>query len=135
MTPQASVYLVAAQEAISDANRILAIGILRQAARLAYYAQFYSAQALIFERTGKAAKTHKGVARQFHKLAAAEPALPRGIASDLPAAYRFKEIADYDIGSASGFTPDEVQDAISTAMRFVDSISRVLGTPQGPQMS
>ena len=68
MTPESSHYLCAADEALSDARANLSINIPRQAARLAYQAQFHAAQAMIFERTTKNAKTHKGVARQFHKL-------------------------------------------------------------------
>ena len=130
MTPQASAYLSAAKEAISDANRILAIGISRQAARLAYYALFHAAQALIFERTGKVAKTHKGVGRLFHKVAAAEPMLPRGIAGDLSAAYRFKEMADYDIDPAISVTPQEARDVIATAHRDVEAVERLLESEQ-----
>ena len=53
----------------------LSINIHRQAARLAYYAQFHAAQALIFERTGKISKTHKGVGSQFHTFAQSELAI------------------------------------------------------------
>ena len=52
MKPQTSAYLDS-DEAIRDAKQILAINIPRQSARLAYYAQFHAAQALIFERTDK----------------------------------------------------------------------------------
>ena len=60
MTPETSDFLVAAERALSNARNILAIDIPDQAARLAYYAQFHAAQALIFERTAKISKTHKG---------------------------------------------------------------------------
>ena len=53
MKRQTAAYLTSADEALSDARRILAIGIPRQAARLAYYAQFHAAQALIFEHLAR----------------------------------------------------------------------------------
>ena len=83
MTPQTADFLASADDALADARGTLSVSIARQAARLAYYAEFHAAQALIFERTGKVAKTHKGVDRQFHKLAMAESALPAGLAHKL----------------------------------------------------
>jgi uncharacterized protein (UPF0332 family) len=56
MKAETAAYLANAAEALKDAQAILAICIPRQAARLAYYAQFHAAQALIFERTDKVAK-------------------------------------------------------------------------------
>lgn len=115
MKAQTAAYLAAADQAVSNARRILAIDIPSQAARLAYYGQFHAAQALIFERTGKVAKTHKGVDTQFHQLTKTEQALTPGLAGELSTAYRFKEIADYDVGTAAPITPAEAQDAIATA--------------------
>ena len=40
-------FLAAANEALGNSQRVLAIDIPRQAGRLAYYAQFHAAQALI----------------------------------------------------------------------------------------
>ncbi len=128
MTPQTASFLAAADEALSDARGNLSIKISRQAARLAYYAQFHAAQALIFERTSKIAKTHKGVDTQFHKLAKAEPALPPELAGQLSAAYYYKEVADYDTGTAPPITPAQARDAIATAERFVATIRRVLSS-------
>ena len=73
MKAQAEFFLAAADEALSDARRILTVGVTRQAARLVYYAQFHAAQAMILERAGNVAKTHNGVNIQFHRLAKAEP--------------------------------------------------------------
>ena len=79
MKPETSAALSAADMALSDARGNLSINIPRQAARLACYAQFHAAQALIFERTGKVSKTHKGVDKVFHKLAQAEPSFQPGL--------------------------------------------------------
>jgi uncharacterized protein (UPF0332 family) len=39
-----------------------------EAGRAAYLAGYHAAQALIFERTGREAKTHKGAHTQFNKM-------------------------------------------------------------------
>ncbi len=129
MKTETEVFLEAADRAISNAKRILVIEIFDQAARLAYYAQFYAAQALIFERLAKVTKTHKGVNGEFHKLLKGEPSLPSNLAAQLSKAYRYKEVADYDTGTASPMTKLQVGDAIITAERFVAAIRQVLMTP------
>jgi uncharacterized protein (UPF0332 family) len=73
MKPQTAAFLESADQAVSQAKRILAIDIPIQAAWLAYYAQFYAAQALIFERTDKIARTHKGVRDSSHDLSGGCP--------------------------------------------------------------
>lgn len=129
MKPETDDFLIAADHDLSDARGNLSINIYRQAARLAYYAQFHAAQALIFERTGKISKTHKGVGTQFHALARAEMALPAGFAALLTKAYSFKEIADYDTGTATPITAARATDAIATAERFVAAIRQALAAP------
>ena len=66
MKERTGLHLANADRDIGEAHTIMAAGIARQAARLSYLAQFHAAQALIFERTGKTSKTHKGVRTQFH---------------------------------------------------------------------
>ena len=90
MTPETAAFLSAADEALADAKRILEIDIPRQAARLAYYAQFHAAQAFIFEVAGTTSKTHKGVDKQFHRLTKSDQRLPSGLARELSSAYRSK---------------------------------------------
>ena len=131
MTPQTANFVAAALEALSDAKGNMSINIYRQAARLAYYAQFHAAQALIFERTGKITKTHKGVQAQFHKLGTTEPRLAPGFPGNLSAAYRYKQIADYDAGAAVPVTQTEARDAIEVAEQFVAAIRMVLLQPSG----
>ena len=129
MKPQATSFLSAADRAIANRHTVLTVNIPDQAARLAYYAQFYAAQALIFERTGKIAKTHKGVAAQFHLLATAETLLTPSLAAELSAAYYFKDAADYNASAALAITPDQARDAIAVAERFVDVVRQALASP------
>lgn len=129
MKPETADFLTAADHALSKAHRIQAIDILDEAARHAYYAQFHAAQALIFERTGKIARTHKGVSKEFHKLAKAETAFPPGIASQLSKAYRYKETADYETGIVAPITLPLASDAIATAERFIAVVRQALAPP------
>ena len=131
MKPETARFLAAADVALSDARTIQTVNVPRQAARLAYYAQFYAAQALIFERTDKISKTHKGVNRQFHMLAKTEPAFPPGFAAQLTKAYTYKEVADYDIGNFDPPTSTQARDAIATAERFVTAVRQALGCSDG----
>lgn len=129
MKPQTAAYLDNARESLSDAKRILAIDIPRQAGRLAYYAQFHAAQALIFERTGKVAKTHKGVRVQFHQLTRSESALDPRLAGELTAAYHLKEAADYETRPTGLVTSADARDAIASAERFLAGIEAILSPP------
>jgi uncharacterized protein (UPF0332 family) len=129
MKPQSTDFLRAAEEALADARAILAAGVPRQAARVAYYAQFHAAHAFIFERTGKIAKTHKGVNTQFHRLAKAEIGLDAELAPDLSAAYHYKEVAGYDAGGLNTITRADAQDAIAGDVQFVSVINRILTPP------
>jgi uncharacterized protein (UPF0332 family) len=59
LTPEAADHLAKASRCLTRARTILAAGVGEDAGRNAYLAAFHAAQALIAERTGKAAKTHK----------------------------------------------------------------------------
>ena len=51
------------------------------------------------ERTGKNAKTHRGVHAQFARLTRNEPRFGRELRQFLPQAYDIKSIADYGTGA------------------------------------
>ena len=69
MTPEAMRYLDKARECVSNARSSLTVNLTNDAARGAYLAAFDAAPALIFERTGKVSKSHKGVHTEFARLA------------------------------------------------------------------
>ena len=119
-------YLTGADKAIFQARAILEINFPEQAARLAYYAEFYAAQALIFERTERVAKTHKGVRRLFHQLAAAETGMDPRLAGDLTHGYQFKQLADYEAGTDASVSLEDAADAIEVAVHFVASVRQSL---------
>jgi hypothetical protein len=66
-------YLDKSRHCVAGAKTIAAAGLPDVAAREAYLA----AEAYIFERTNKAAKTHRGVRSQFNRLAQREPGIER----------------------------------------------------------
>jgi uncharacterized protein (UPF0332 family) len=68
MKAEAADYLTKARATLADARRIAAVLLPHVAAREAYLAVFHAAQAYIFERTGKVAKTHRGVRSEFTRL-------------------------------------------------------------------
>lgn len=63
MTPEAERYLAKARLTLDHGRTMLTVNLTEDAGRAAYLAGYRAAQALIFERTGKATKTHKGAQR------------------------------------------------------------------------
>jgi uncharacterized protein (UPF0332 family) len=49
----------------------------RIAGREAYLAAFHAAEALLYERTAKIAKTHRGLRAEFARLSKDEPCIDR----------------------------------------------------------
>lgn len=129
MKPESEAHLADAETNLDKARRIFAIDIFDQAARLAYYAQFHAAQALIIERTGRAPKTHKGVTSLFHELVRAEALLDRCLAGRLTNSYRYKELADYGGGGAGRISRQDATEVIASAGDFVGQVRRVLTRP------
>ena len=132
MKRQTAAYLNAAERALVQARGVLAINYPDQAARLAYYVQFHAAQALIFERTDKVAKTHKGVRRLFHQLSRAEAGIDPRLAGKLTDAYKFKQFADYETGTAAIASPQDAADTIAAAEHFIAVVRAVLSSQQAP---
>jgi uncharacterized protein (UPF0332 family) len=125
--PATADYLEKARATLADATKIATLPLPHVAAREAYLAVFHAAEAYIFEHTGKAAKTHRGVRSEFTRLARREPRIGRDLVSFLGAAYQFKTITDYSVGSAAlPISADQATAAIDTAGRFIHAVSEVL---------
>lgn len=131
MTPEAARYLDKARRCLADAEASLGYNLSNDAGRGAYLAAFHASQAFIFERTGKAAKTHQGVQSEFHRLALGEPKIDKSFLPFLNQAYNLKAVADYETGPDSDIPPERSARAIETAHRFVDCIATVLGEDAG----
>ena len=65
MTPQAAEFPEKAQHLLTEADIMLGVGLNDAAGRTAYLAGFHTAQAFIFERSGKIFKTHQGGQTEF----------------------------------------------------------------------
>lgn len=81
---------------------MLAIEMADEAGRTAYLAAFHAAHAIIFERTGRTPKTHRGVRTQFGALARAEASIDISLRQFLTDGYDLKTIADYEITALLG---------------------------------
>jgi uncharacterized protein (UPF0332 family) len=127
LTPEAADYLAKARNLLSDAGVMLdVIHLSGHAARTAYLAGFHAAQALIFERTGKIAKTHRGVRNAISRLAENDSRLDRSLARFLGRAYQRKEVADYGVGSSAVITESDAHEMIEGAKKFIAEITEIL---------
>lgn len=126
MTPEAAGHPDKARRFLGYARTILAAGVAGDAGRDAYLAAFHAAQALICERTGKAAKTHKGTHIQFARLTRDESRLDPELRRFLPQSYDIKAISDYETGPDAIIDPEQAAAAIATAARFVDVVVSLL---------
>ncbi len=127
MTPEAADYLGKARSTIDKARDWLnAVHRGDEAARTAYLAAFHAAQALLFERTGRVAKTHRGVRTSFARLAQEDPRIDRTLTQFLGRGYQRKEVVDYGIGPQAIVSEAEAREMINTAVRFIDRIATIL---------
>jgi uncharacterized protein (UPF0332 family) len=132
LTPETQKYLAKARSDLADAKKIATIGLGKLAARSAYYAAFHAAEGLIFENTGKVAKTHPGVRSEFARLTRDAPEIDRAFSTFLSEGYKLKEISDYSVDPAGEITPEEANRAIAAAERFVAGIATLLDSePHG----
>jgi len=97
-----------------------------EAGRAAYLAGLHAAQALIFERTGRVAKTHKGVHVEFWRLTAAEPGFDADHRAFLGRTYELKAAADYLTDPVREVTPELAKQTIHMARRLLDAVVAVL---------
>lgn len=126
MTPEAAAYLDKARQCLGYARIDLDVGLGNDAGRNAYLAAFHAAQALIFERTGKVAKSHQGVHAEFSRLTKDEAGLVVEVRRFLTQAYNLKAVADYEIGPDSVLPLDRASLAIKSAERFVLGVAALL---------
>jgi uncharacterized protein (UPF0332 family) len=97
--PQSAAFLEKSRQFLAKAQELLdAHRWPDEAGRAAYLAGFHAAQAFIFESTGKAARRHGGVQRQFACLVKDDSRFDVELRTFLPRAYNFKAIADYQTG-------------------------------------
>ncbi|NBC96336.1 MAG: HEPN domain-containing protein [Deinococcus-Thermus bacterium] len=83
-----------ADEALSAARKILAIGLPRVAGREDYLALFHAATAFVIHHEGQAPRTHKGLHRRFAELLK-QSTLPGDIGRLLVRQFELKSVSDY----------------------------------------
>ena len=130
ITPEAALYLRKARHSLDEGRAMIEIGFPDAAGRAAYLAGFHAAQALIFQRGGRAVKTHRGVRARFAELAASEPALSNEFRGFLGRGYELKTTADYGIDPNDDISIEQARDALDTAERLVTRITELL-SPEG----
>lgn len=127
MTPEARDFMAKARELLEEARAVFAIHLLEAAGRAAYLAAYHAAQAFIFDRTGKIAKTHSGVRSEFSRLAKNEPSIDRRFLAFLAQVYTLKETADYGMGPSAKVPPARAAAAIETTACFIEVVAGLLG--------
>src|SRR5271157_4082876 len=130
MTPEAGRFLDKARQCLADAVLYQPI-VPRIAGREAYLAAFHAAEALLYERTGRIARTHRGLRAQFARIARDEPHIDQSVSEFLGRAYELKSLADYGTGAEAVISVATATAAVETATRFVVCISDLIASP-GP---
>jgi uncharacterized protein (UPF0332 family) len=134
VTPEAARFLAKATDLHARACKMLDVGLPEDAGREAYLAGFHAAQALIFEWTGKSAKTHKGVHAEYQRLTRGDDRINADLRGFLSTAYNLKSIADYETGTGSPVSHERAAAAIAAAGHFVAHI-RILIETTGSQFA
>ena len=106
---------------------MLSVGLNDDAGRAAYLTAFHAAQALIFERTGKVLKTHKGVQIEFLALTKNDLAFTADLRVFVSQAYNFKSIADYETDPAFDLSIEKASAAVESSSRFVEAVRSAIG--------
>jgi uncharacterized protein (UPF0332 family) len=132
--PQVAAFLAKSREFLEKAQSLLdAHHWPDEAGRAAYLAGFHAAQALIFDRTGRAVKRHNGVKTEFHRLVRDDTRIDDELRAFLGFAYNLKAIADYETGPGSKVTPELAIEAIELSKRFVATLAKLIeDAGQGP---
>jgi uncharacterized protein (UPF0332 family) len=127
LKPETEQFIAYARKLPADARRMIDTGLDDHAARTAYLACFHMARAYTFERTGRSAKTHRGVQTEFFRLSKDDPRSDSELRAFLTTAYHYKSNSDYETGPEDNPTPEEAREAVENAARFVAEF--VLLTP------
>lgn len=126
MITEVSKILAKAREQLDDARRIFGIDLYDHAAREAYLAAFHAAQAYVFFKNGKLAKTHSGLRSVFAQLSKENPAIERRFVRFLARGFEMKTAADYfNPDPVIQITSQEAEEAITIAADFIALIEKL----------
>jgi uncharacterized protein (UPF0332 family) len=128
--PETADFLAKARELLAKArNQLEILHYNDEAGRAAYLAGLHAAHALIFERTGKISKQHRGVQRLLQQVTRDEPRFNMELRAFLGRTYNLKAIADYLTGPGSEVSVEQAEQAIATAERFIACVVELLAEP------
>ncbi|WP_158920832.1 HEPN domain-containing protein [Acidisphaera sp. S103] len=133
MTPEAAQALETARRHLIDARAVVTLRITYIAGREAYLAAYHAAEAYLHHRTGKIAKTHRGLRTEFARLARSEPRIDPEFVRFLANAYEIKSIADYGAEPEANVSPEQANMAIETAGRLLECIAGLIGSCDGAE--
>jgi uncharacterized protein (UPF0332 family) len=128
VTSEAAAYLDKARELLTQAVAMLGIHLNEAAGRTAYLAAFHSAQAFIFECTGRALKSHQGVHTEFLRLTKDDRRLEPELRIFLSQSYHLKAIADYETGPDAKVSADRAAEVVAIATRLVARITEIIAS-------
>lgn len=131
MSPQAEQFEAKARSLLTQARAMMTIPLPDAVGRNAYLAAFHVAQALIFERNGRVAKTHRGVQSEFLRLTRDDPRVDPNLRAFLSTAYDLKAVADYEIGPDAVVPLGEATEALRQAEAFVTHFAAVAANRPG----
>jgi uncharacterized protein (UPF0332 family) len=132
VSPEASRFIAKANTLLEHATKMLAVGLSEDAGRNAYLAGFHAAQALLFDTTGKAFKSHRGVQKDFLHLTKDDPRFTSEHRLFLSQSYSLKAIADYETGPGSEISPARADRAVRAGKEFVSHIAALLSDASAP---
>ncbi len=124
MSPEAVDYMTLAEWSLNEARGILAAGHPEVAAREAYTAALNAARAIIFDKTGKAPKTHSGTRREMHRLIHEGMRFDAGLARFLSDGYEVKSGVDY--GPLQAISQSEAEAFVQRATAFLVAARAVI---------
>ena len=116
--------LARSKQALAKARKLLELEMFDIAGRQAYIASLTAARALIYERTGRASKTHKGVKTVMHQLVREGLPINRSLLVSLEYGFELKTTADY--GESERISITEAEKALELAGHFVAGIERLI---------
>lgn len=130
MTPETELIIQKARSHLKRGQVMLGTELYDDAGRAAYLAAFHAAEALIFERTGKVVRTHRGVQSEFLRLTKDDPSFTPEQRIFLSQAYNFKSVADYDTGPEVELSAEKASTALTNARALVNAVDRALASDQ-----
>ncbi len=119
-------FLAKASKLLEHATTMLGVGLSEDAGRNAYLAGFHAAQAFLFDGTGKAFKSHRGVQKEFLRLTKDDPRFTADQRIFLSQTYNLKAIADYETGPGVEVSAERAAHAVDAGRRFVSHIAGLL---------